>query len=93
MKVSIPNAPQHLNLDSLAIIPRLVRRLPPALAFRFHTLPLAEGNGYILVAMADPDDAAARAAVAAALGTRLYVVQIDSMVIEGLLSEVWPKET
>ena len=93
MKVSNPNAPQHLNLDSLAIIPRLVRRLPPALAFRFRALPLFEGNGYITVAMADPDDAAARAAVAAALGTRLHVVEADPMVIEGLLSEVWPKES
>ena len=93
MKVSNPNAPQHRNLDSLAIIPRLVRRLPPALAFRFHALPLFESNGYITVAMADPDDAAARAAVAAALGTRLHVVEADPMVIEGLLSEVWPKES
>ena len=93
MKVSIPNAPQHLTLDSLAIIPRLVRRLPPALAFRFHALPLSEGNDYVTVATADPDDAAVRAAVAAALGTRLNVVQADPMVIEGLLSEVWPKES
>ena len=93
MKVSIPNAPQHLTLDSLAIIPRLVRRLPPALAFRFHALPLSEGNGYITVAMADPDDAVARAAVAAALGTRLYVVEADPMAIDRLLSEVWPKES
>jgi hypothetical protein len=92
MKVSNPNTTQHLTLDNLAIIPRLVRRLPPALAFRFHALPLAEGNGYIMVAMADPDDAVARAAVAAALGTRLYVVRADPAAIDGLLSEVWPKE-
>jgi hypothetical protein len=92
MKVSNPNATQHLTLDSLAIIPRLVRRLPPALAFRFHALPLAEGNGYITVATADPDDAVARTAVAAALGTRLYVMQADPTVIDGLLCEVWPKE-
>ena len=93
MTVSNPDATRHLTLDSPAIIPRLVRRLPPALAFRFHALPLAEGKGYITVAMADPDDAEARAALAAALGMRLYVVKADPMVIDGLLSEVWPKES
>jgi nucleotide-binding universal stress UspA family protein len=92
-EASIPRAAQHLALDSLVMNPRLARRLPPALAFRYHALPVAEDKGRITVAMADPDDAIARAAVAAALGTRLYVVQADPAAIDGLLAETWPEET
>lgn len=83
----------HLALDSLVMNPRLARRLPPALAFRYHALPVAEDRGRITVAMADPNDTTARAAVSAALGTRLYVVQADPTAIDGLLTEIWPEET
>lgn len=92
-EAQVPRTAQHLALNSLVINPRLARRLPPAVAFRYHALPLAEGNGCITVAMADPDDAVARAAVAAALGKRLYVVQADPVAIDGLLAEVWPEES
>jgi len=82
---------QHLTLDKLVVSPRLARRLPPALAFRYHALPVAEDRNRVTVAMADPEDSIARAAVAAALGTRLYVVQSDPAVIDGLLTEIWPQ--
>jgi nucleotide-binding universal stress UspA family protein len=85
-------ADHYLALDNLIIIPRLARRLPPAVAFRYRALPLAEDNGCITVAMADPDDAVARAAVEVALGAGLYVVRADPMVIDELLAEVWPEE-
>lgn len=92
-EAKVPQTAQHLALDSLVMNPRLARRLPPALAFRYHALPVAEDRGRITVAMADPDDAIARAALAAALGTRLYVVQADPAAIDGLLAETWPEET
>jgi nucleotide-binding universal stress UspA family protein len=88
----VPRAAQHLALDSLVMNPKLARRLPPALAFRYHALPVAEDKSRITVAMADPDDATARAAVAAALGTRLYIVQADPAAIDGVLAETWPEE-
>jgi hypothetical protein len=47
MMISNLSETQHLPLDSLVIIPSLVRRLAPALTLRFHALPLAEGNGCI----------------------------------------------
>jgi nucleotide-binding universal stress UspA family protein len=71
----------------------LVRRLSPVLAFRYHALPLAEENGHVTVAMAEPDNVEARQAVAAALGAKLYVVRSDAAVIDALLSEVWPAES
>lgn len=86
-----PCTAKHLALDRLVINPKLARRLPSALAFRYHALPLAEDNSCITVAMADPDDALARAAIAAALGAKLYVVQADPAAIDGLLAETWPE--
>jgi hypothetical protein len=79
----------YLALDRLAANPRLARRLPADLACRFHALPLTEDNGRITVAMADPNDAAARAAIAAALGLESCVVQADLLAIDALLAEIW----
>jgi nucleotide-binding universal stress UspA family protein len=92
-EASVSRTARHLALDRLVINPGLARRLSPTVAFRYHTVPLAEDNGCITVAMADPDDAVARAAVADALGKRLYVVQADPAAIDGLLVEIWPEET
>lgn len=81
-----------LVLENLARNPALARRLPPALAWRYHALPVAEDNGCITVAMADPDDAAAREAVETALGMTTYMVRGDPAAIDALLAEVWPQE-
>jgi excinuclease ABC subunit B len=57
-------------------------------AFRYHALPLAGDSDRITVAMADPDDAIALAAVADALGTQPYVVRSDPDAIDDLLAEI-----
>jgi len=62
-------------------------------AFRYHVLPLAGDSDYITVAMAEPDDAIALAAVADALGTQPYVVHGDPEAIDELLAEIWPEES
>lgn len=82
----------YLTLDELAANPRLARRLPPDLARRFCALPLAEDRGRITVAMANPDDAAARDAVLSALGQTSTVVQADPTAIDALLAEIWGSE-
>jgi len=82
---------RHLTLDGLAVNPTVARRLPLTIACRYRALPVAEANGQITVAMANPDDAAAREAVITALGTPSCVVGGDPMVIDALLAEVWPE--
>jgi nucleotide-binding universal stress UspA family protein len=84
---------KHLSLDSLVINPKLARRLPSAMALRYHALPVAEDNRRITIAMADPDDRPALEAITAALGTRPYVVQSDCTKIDSLLAEVWSEDT
>jgi nucleotide-binding universal stress UspA family protein len=85
-------ATSYLALDDLAANPRLARLLPADLARRFHALPLAEDKGRVTVVMADPEDAVARAAIAAALGTESCLVQGDAGTIDALLAQVWGNE-
>ena len=92
-ETTVSHTARHLALDSLVLNPRIARRLPPAVAFRYHALPLAGDSERITVAMADPDDAIALAAVADALGTQPYVVHSDLEVIDEVLAEIWPEET
>jgi len=93
MNVSFTRDSKHLALDSLVINPKLARRLPPAIAFRYHALPLAEGRRRITVAMADPDDETAIEAITKALGREPYIVKSESSAIDSLLAEIWPDET
>jgi nucleotide-binding universal stress UspA family protein len=79
----------YLALDQLDANPRLARRLPAEVAQRFHALPLAEDNGRITVAMADPADGEARDAVMTALGPASCVVRADAGTIDALLSQIW----
>lgn len=81
---------RHLTFDGLTVNRRLARRLAPIVACRYHALPVAEANGHITVAMANPDDPAAREAVANALGAPSYLVKGNSAVIDALLAELWP---
>ncbi|MGD8397461.1 MAG: universal stress protein [Anaerolineae bacterium] len=79
----------YLTLDELATDPRLARRLPPDLAWRCHALPLAEDNGRVTVAMADPDDVKAREAVVSVLGATSCVVRGSAFAIDTRLAEIW----
>jgi nucleotide-binding universal stress UspA family protein len=91
MGISNPCQAPSPTLDNLAVNPRLARRLAPTLACRYHALPVAEANGQVTVAMANPDDALARETVTNALGAPSYVVGGDPLAIDTLLAEVWPE--
>lgn len=82
----------YLTLKELAADPALARRLPQDVAWRCHALPVAEDRGRITVAMAHPDDDAARDAVLTALGPGACVVQADPTTIDSLLSEIWGRQ-
>jgi nucleotide-binding universal stress UspA family protein len=87
----LPKTP-YLALDELATDPTLARRLPVAMARRFHALPLAEERGRVTVAMANPGDAAARETIERVLGPALYLVQANAATIDTLISEIWGDE-
>jgi len=81
-----------LVLNDFALNLEIARRIPSDLAFRFHTLPVGEAYGNITVAMADPNDLAARDAITSALGKTPYFVQGKSEAIDALIVEVWQEE-
>jgi nucleotide-binding universal stress UspA family protein len=83
----------YLSLDKLSANPRLARRLPLDLARRFHALPVAEQDGRVTVAMADPDDREARQAVITALGSASCMVRADPSTIDTMLSKAWESKT
>jgi nucleotide-binding universal stress UspA family protein len=78
-----------LSLDKLTADPRLARRFPRDLAHRFHALPIAEQDGCVTVAMADPNDQAARVAVETALGLSSFLVRVDPTVVDALIDAAW----
>jgi nucleotide-binding universal stress UspA family protein len=82
---------QYLTLDRLVVNPKVARRLPHSIACRYRALPVAEADGQITVVMADPANAAAREAVATALGAPPCVVGGDAQAIDALLQDVWPE--
>jgi nucleotide-binding universal stress UspA family protein len=78
-----------LSLDNLVANPRLARRLSPDLARRYHAVPIAEHDGRVTVAMANPEDREARNAVITELGPSSYMVRVDPSTIEALINSVW----
>jgi nucleotide-binding universal stress UspA family protein len=94
MGASGPRTTGYLVLDNPTLNPVLARRLPRALACRYHALPVAEDKdtGRLTVAMADPTNAAAREALKTVLDAVPYVVKGDLAGIDALLAEVWPQE-
>jgi nucleotide-binding universal stress UspA family protein len=84
---------RYLELDRLTANRSLAQRLPAELAFQYHALPIAEWEGCLTVAMAHPEDGAARSAVCQALGGTPYLVKGDAGAIDRLLAEIWPEQT
>lgn len=94
MGASGPPTTRYLVLDNLTLNAAVARRLPRALACRYHALPVAQDKdtGRLTVAMANPADAAAREALKTVLDAAPYVVKGDSAGIDALLAQVWPQE-
>ncbi len=84
--------PAFLSLRDLTPDRAAVRRLPLDGARRYRALPIAQDSGCITVAMADPSDLPARAAVTAALVTdgslQVYMVQGDPALIDAWLADL-----
>ncbi len=82
--------PTYLQLTHPQADPRLASLLPSDIARRCHALPIAADGKRITVAMAHPDDPAARQAVVDSLGPETCVVQANPQEMERMLNELWP---
>ena len=82
--------PTYLQVEHPHADPRLASLLPSDIAIRCHALPIAADGKRITVAMAHPDDPAARQAVVDSLGPETCVVQANPQEMDRMLNELWP---
>jgi nucleotide-binding universal stress UspA family protein len=90
MTQSLSLTKPSLTLTAPVLKPILARRLSPAVAFRYRAVPVAEEAGRITVAMADPNDPTALAAVRSELGSQSYAVHCEAPLIDAMLAAIWP---
>jgi nucleotide-binding universal stress UspA family protein len=69
--------------------PRLAKQLPADLAHRYQAIPIASDLESLTVAMANPDDPAAREAVRSAIQLPITVVRSDPDRIKSLINEYY----
>ncbi len=79
----------YLKLDQLKTTAELARRLPYPLASKYHAIPVNEARARVTVAMADPTDFQAQAAITEGLGAKPYFVQADQQMIDKCLEKTW----
>ncbi|HZD56756.1 MAG TPA: universal stress protein [Anaerolineales bacterium] len=79
-------------IRNIQIQPALAQRLAAAIARFYHAVPISEEAGRITVAMVNPDDQTAVAAVKKALGCEPYVVRGDQTRIDAAIDQIWPYE-
>lgn len=83
----------YLPLDGFDFDYALIRRLPRALALHYLALVVAEDEDSITVALADPNNIAARQRIESALGHSLTLVRSDAEVIRAALTAAWSDES
>ena len=79
----------YVDLATCAVDPEAVALLPPELARRHRALPVERlADGRVLVAVADPTDAAGRNELEAALGSAVCLAVADEAELERRLGAV-----
>ena len=89
----IPDIPLRpaLIIDEFAANPRLAKLIPARMAFRYHTLPIAENDNCLTVVMADPEDQRAREQIRGFIGRPVHIVRGNQSTIDTLIAELWPE--
>jgi nucleotide-binding universal stress UspA family protein len=90
MSGSIQADHSSLRVSDFEVDPKVAHLVSPDLAYRYHTLPIANVDGQFTVVMADPTDEAAKAVVQSILKSTPRYLKGDSSVIDTQLSQLWP---
>jgi len=83
----------YLKLDQLKTTPSLTRLLPFAIASRYHAIPVNMESTKVTIAMANPTDLQAQAAISECLGAKPYFVQADQQSIDNWLEKTWSQSS
>ncbi|MEJ2550401.1 MAG: hypothetical protein P8Z34_06950 [Anaerolineales bacterium] len=81
----------NITLDDFEVDLQLVRRYPADLAYRFHSIPIAETEDHFTVVMAEPENRAARAAIQKAYRKRAHLLRGDPEIVDALIHKYIPK--
>ncbi len=79
----------HLSLNSIRVDRGAARQLPYGLAVYYQAIPVARSRNAYSVAMAHPDDRAARSVLQSLLGARIVPVQAAAAEIRAAIDAVW----
>jgi len=82
-------AKSYLTIDAIDSSPRLASKLPSHLARQYHAIPIASDKKRVTVAMANPEDPAARQAIRSAVMSPATLVKADSIIIDSLIAKCY----
>jgi type IV pilus assembly protein PilB len=80
---------EFVDLEWLEIDPGLAGRLPVNIARHYGAIPVAERDGDVLIAVADPTDAGATGDLELALGQKVRLAVCEETELEGALDRVY----
>jgi hypothetical protein len=80
----------RIALDDIEVDIHLIRRYPADLAYRFHSIPIAETEDHCTIVMAEPEDQLARAEIQKAFRKQAYVLRGDPEIVDSLIHKYIP---
>jgi hypothetical protein len=80
-----------LEIDEFDANPKLAQLVSPRFALRYHVLPIAESEGRLTIATANPRDRNLQARVQREIGRPLQLVKANPSAINALVAELWPE--
>ncbi len=81
----------HIALEDIEVDLHLIRSYPADLAYRFHSIPIAETEDHYTIVMAEPEDQLAREAIQKACCKKAYMLRGDPEIVDSLIHKYIPK--
>lgn len=81
----------YVDLDEIRIDRRVIKLLPPEIAYHYHALPIATDGRQVTVAMASPGDDTASRVIESAIDAPICLIRADLCEIDHRLHRMWPE--
>ena len=81
----------RIALEDIEVDMHLIRSYPTDLAYRFHSIPIAETEDHYTIAMAEPEDQLARKAIQRACRKQAYMLRGDPEIVDALIQKYIPR--
>jgi hypothetical protein len=81
----------YVDLDEIRIDRRVMKLLPPEIAYHYHALPIATDGKQVTVAMASPSDPTACRVLESVIEAPICLIQAELSDIDHWLHRLWPE--